>query len=429
MIDAREQEQTLIGSLLMSPDKIDDVRGIVTAEDFTEAGCGKLFRFMLTFWDAGGSISDTTLFINELEKSGLGGAQSLVVQCGTKAATHATYYAGEIRRRAQYRQLQQITEDVQRQIGKGSEPIDALVEYVETRLCELQQSGDQKPRPVGQVAIEQLAAMKRADGAKSGGIGSGCSLHDAEFGLWFPGELITLAARPGVGKSKLAEQIAGYQSDKGRAVLVVSLEMKEGEWVDRMLCTLAEIDNRQLRAGRRLDSEAMAELEAAAHELQTSLVSIWSPAGANVPEIRSKARALKAREPLRLIIVDYLQRLRHPNRKLSAYERVSDNVMALKFLAQDLSVPVLALCQLNREAERTDEPTLDHLRDSGQVEQESDEVIMLGRQRDQSETKMHVRKHRNAPPGTLDLTFDGITGFSGFPLSQFENFNGGKSYD
>lgn len=431
MDDPHEQERTLVGSLMLTPERLDDVRDLVAAEDFTDPVAGDMYRHLLAFWDLGIPTADPMLLTSELQKAGFRGvktpqdATGIVSKFVTKAGapSNAKFYASDVHERAQYRHLAKIMSDVQKHIDQQVTPIGEVREYLETRLCELTEGGQDQPRLVPDVANERLAEMKAGDGIKTGGIFSGCAIHDVEFGQWFPGELIVLAARPGIGKSKLAEQIANHQSNKGRSVFVVSLEMKEAEWVDRMICTRAEIDNRVIRKCERLNSEEMAAFESAAYELQSSLVTIWSKAGATVPQIRSKARSIKAKAPLSLVVVDYLQRLRHENGKMSPYERVSDNVTQLKNLAQDLSIPVLALCQLNREAEGCMEPTLDHLRESGQIEQEADQVIMLGRDRTRGETNMLIRKHRNAPEGKVQLEFDGITGFSGFGVTGFESFN------
>ena len=227
-----------------------------------------------------------------------------------------------------------------------------------------------------------------------------------------PGELGILAARPAMGKTALAMQKALHNARQGRRVLFVSLEMRNRELARRLLCQEAELDSRLLR-GRRVDAAARARLQAAHEELAGLPIRLWDPASATLAEIRGVARHMRATGGLYLLIVDYLGLIKPSadSKRLQRHEQVQQTSAGLKELAKELCIPVLALCQLNREADG-EEPRLSHLRESGAIEQDADMVLLLHHpEREQSKSGnqkkriayLIIGKHRHGETGRIKL--------------------------
>jgi replicative DNA helicase len=227
-----------------------------------------------------------------------------------------------------------------------------------------------------------------------------------------PGELVILAARPSVGKTSFALNIARNASVLAKqAVVIFSLEMSRDSLVQRLLCSEAAVDSFLLKTGQ-ADSSVFQRIARAMDKLTQAELWIDDTPGLTINALRARARRMKAQHDIRLIVVDYLQ-LMHGGRTESRVQEVSDISAGLKSIAKELSVPVLALSQLSRESERrTDRrPLLSDLRDSGSIEQDADIVLFLYREGmhnpeiDRSQTKLIVAKNRNGPVGEIDLVF------------------------
>lgn len=236
---------------------------------------------------------------------------------------------------------------------------------------------------------------------------SGFEALDSSAGGWMSGELVILAARPGVGKTTFAMQVAAHNAARERRVLFVSLEMRDRELVARMLSGDPGVDSRRLRAGR-LGTADIDKLRAAADDIRDLPVRVWAPPSATLARIRGVAKREVAFGGLSLLVVDYIGLIRPAagDTKRPRFEQVGEVSAGLKSLAKELDVPVLALCQLNREADGT-EPRLSNLRDSGSIEQDADVVLFL--HRETTATKLIVAKHRHGETGSVALRFDGST--------------------
>ena len=228
------------------------------------------------------------------------------------------------------------------------------------------------------------------------------------------GDMVVLAARPSMGKTALALNIAQYvATHAGRTVGVFSLEMSKEQLFLRMLCAQARVDAHRLRTGR-LGKEEWTRLTLAFGELTEAKIFIDDTPALSIFEMRAKSRRLKAEQGLDLLIVDYLQLLRGRSRYENRTQEVSDISRSLKALAKELRVPVMALSQLSRAPEQGGDhkPQLSHLRESGAIEQDADVVMFIYREEvykpteeNQGMAKILIEKQRNGPTGVVDLAF------------------------
>jgi len=257
--------------------------------------------------------------------------------------------------------------------------------------------------------FEYLDAMEKERGV--GGIASGFESIDRLTGGFQRANLIVLAARPGMGKTSLALNIAQNIALHGQAaVAIFSLEMSARELGERLMCSLARVSSHKVRTGA-LSGDDFAKLVQAAGELEKADIYIDDTAGLNMFELRGKARRLSAKQPLSLIVVDYLQLMSGDSRAENRQQEVSNISRALKQLAREVDVPVIAVSQLNRSPEsRADrEPQLADLRESGAIEQDADMVMFI--YEDPSDpsskgvVKLKIAKNRNGPTDTIRLGF------------------------
>jgi replicative DNA helicase len=261
-----------------------------------------------------------------------------------------------------------------------------------------------------------------ANGKNSAGISTGIAQLDNRTRGFRPGQLVVIAARPGDGKTSLGMQIAASVAIEGRLpVGVFSLEMTRKELVGRLVCSMAGIPADDAECPIANDQQAAARsnaLAAASAKLNKAPLWIVDKAPLTITQLRAHARSMAMRHKLRLVVVDYLGLLDGSNPKASAYERTTEVSKALKGLAKELSLPVVLLCQLNRESVKDKrEPQLYDLRDSGSIEQDADLVLMLhttaAEDLDRAPFKVFVRKQRGGKRGSFDMIFNR-------PLTRFE---------
>jgi len=257
--------------------------------------------------------------------------------------------------------------------------------------------------------FEHLDLLQREQGVT--GVASGFEGIDQKTGGFQPANLIVLAARPGVGKTSLALNIAQNVAVDGKAaVAVFSLEMSAHELGERMMCSAARVSSHKVRTGT-LSGDDYAKLVQAAGELEKAEIYIDDSAGLNMFELRAKARRLASKVDLSLLIVDYLQLMVGDSRSENRQQEVAAISRSMKQLARELNVPVIAVSQLNRapEARADREPQLADLRESGAIEQDADLVMFI--YEDPSDPsakgviKLKIAKHRNGPTGTVRLGF------------------------
>jgi replicative DNA helicase len=296
----------------------------------------------------------------------------------------------------------------------------------------LDTKGETQLRTVREVLHDSLARIdaRMQHQHAYGGLETGLMDFDDLTGGLHDSELVILAARPSMGKTALALNIAEHIAIDGsaRPVLVVSLEMSSLELGDRLLCSRARVNSHKLRNGQ-ISAEDSRRLVQTAADVSRAPLFIDDSPSRNMTEIAATARRLKRQEKLGLIVIDYLQLIEPDNPRDPRQEQVARISRRLKGLARELNVPVLCLAQLNRqvEATRDNRPQLSHLRESGAIEQDADVVIFVhreefyqtneeDRQRVKGQADLMVRKQRNGPTGDVKLTW--LHEFTRFENSQ-----------
>ncbi len=415
-----DAEQSVLGGMLLSKDAIGDVIAVVKARDFYRPAHETVFTTILDLFGRG-EPADPITVAAELTKRGaltrVGGAPYLHTLVGAvPTAANAEYYAEIVAERAQLRRL---TEAGTRIAQMGYAADGDAAEIADAAQAELYAAVDiraeDEPRAPAdslEATFDELDRISRHKGAVTGLPTGFADLDNLLQGL-HPGQLIVVAGRPGLGKSTLSMDFARSCSIRqGRTALVFSLEMGRDEINMRLLSAQARVGLHRMRSGT-LTEDDWNRLAKHRQAVSDAPLFVDDSPSLTLMEIRSKARRIKQRHGLDLVVVDYLQLLTHGgHRRESRQQEVADMSRSLKLLAKELAVPVVALSQLNRGPEqRTDKkPMLSDLRESGAVEQDSDVVILLHREDAYDkespragEADLLVAKHRNGPTATVTV--------------------------
>ena len=411
-----QAEQSLLGALLIDKEAIVRVAEILSSANFYRTDThGQIYSAMLTLFERREPIDLVTLS-EELKKQGsydnVGGSgylSTLVNLVPTSA--HVETYARIIKEHAVRRNL---ISHATRLIESGyddSVALERLIEDAESGIFSLAQDRVKRDfiplKDALTESFDRLDELQKTSG-KLRGVPTGFRDLDAKLAGMQNSNLIILAARPGIGKTSFALNIAQYVAVvAGLPVGMFSLEMSKEELVDRLLVGQADIDAWKLKTGR-LDEKDFDRLSNAMGELAEAPIFIDDTPGITISEMRTKARRLQIEHGLKFLIVDYLQ-LMHGRNLENRVQEVSEISQSLKNLARELKIPVLAISQLNRsvEARGTRKPQLADLRESGAIEQDADVVMFLYREDpEQIETvTLDIQKHRNGPTGEIQLAF------------------------
>lgn len=326
------------------------------------------------------------------------------------------WYVREIRESWQKRQVCAIAGGVAGRVKVDT--AESAVAWIEAQLDRLLTGGGAIETRRAEVIADQVLSSLRESQVTKPGVMTGIYDLDNFLGPLMPGELVVVAARPGCGKTSLAMQIAQHVATRGQ-VLFVSLEMKDQELIRRSLSALSGVNSRSLRESKVSDAE-FDQLLAARQSLTGMKLEIAAPPRATVQQICGSAKYRRAIEGLRLLVVDYigLVQVSGEDRRIDRHLQVASITSALKALAKDLDLPVIALAQLNRDAQNR-EPTLANLRESGAIEQDADIVLLIHHPEDGSfnrQVDIHVAKHRHGDTGIVALQWEpATTSFAGKP--------------
>ena len=437
----------MLGSILLLPEVCDDVALIVRPEDFYDSANQRLYAHMLAMHDEGRRI-DTTLLVDRLKTADeyelVGGAGYLAeVLQSVPSAAHATYYAKIVHEKGTLRSLIHASTEILRDAYDANTDPREMLSQAEQKIFAIldeRGSGDlANIREILQEAMVRIDARMKHDHA-IGGIETGFSDFDSLTGGLHNSELIILAARPSMGKTALALNVAEYVTMTCQVpTLFVSLEMSSVELADRMLCSIAEVNGQRLRNGTISNDDRRRLVEKAA-DLSAAPLFVDDTPSRTMTEIAATARRLRRRDGLGLVIIDYLQLIDPDNQKDPRQEQVAKIARRLKGLARELKVPVLCLAQLNRQAEvaKENKPRLSHLRESGAIEQDADVVMFIHReeyyqtndedkQRCSGQADLIIAKQRNGPIGDVKLAwrkdFTRFCNSAARPYDEFEQFN------
>ncbi len=421
-----EAEKSVLGAVLLDERHLHSllVEEQLRPDHFYREQYGAVFAAMLELYDGDRKIDPLTVS-EVLRESGklaeIGGSDAVEELAGwVPAAGHAREYGRIVRENAQLRALLSATYEIQAGVSSREAPPRELVEHAERLMLEVAHDDRQKKiRTIADILHDETDKLHRLSVSKTAltGTPSGFRDLDSMTGGFQPGNLIVLAARPSMGKSALVCNIAENAVLAGHGVALFSLEMSESELAQRFVASQAKIKGEDLRRGKVPESRWPKILEACQRLAQAPMyVDDSSDTGAL--EIRAKCRRLHNQIPggLGLIVIDYLQLMRHEGRIESRVEQVSQMSRALKGLARELGVPVVALSQLSRAVEQRGgdkKPILSDLRESGAIEQDADLVMFIYREeyylKEESErpgeADIILAKHRNGPVGDVVLTF------------------------
>jgi len=420
-----EAETSVLGSILLAEQALDGVllEAGLKAEDFYRPRHQLIFSSMIRLKEKAEpeavdalTVCDDLRRAGELEEAG-GEAFVHSLPTAVPAVGNVLGYARIVKDYAILRRLIATTREIQDQaVGLKGDPRE-LIESAEARLFRIgHEDGTGDMRSIEDVLHEELDKLEELSRSDVGltGTPSGYADLDAITGGFQPGNLIVVAARPSMGKSTLATNIAENAAvDHGKPVALFSLEMSETELAHRFIGSQARLSSDALRKGQ-VRADRWPKVVRAVEKLAGAKIFIDDSSDIGVMEIRAKARRLHARHDLGLIVVDYLQLVRPDGRSDSRVEQVGHISRGLKILARELSLPVIAVSQLSRAVESRNPPIpmLSDLRESGQLEQDSDVVMFVYREDyydDESErqgvTDLFISKHRNGPLGKVALTF------------------------
>lgn len=412
-----EAEQSVLGSLLLDKDAIVKIAEILAPEHFYREQHGEIYRAIITLYEKR-QPADLVTVSDVLKKSGTleiaGGASylsSLVNSVPTSA--HILHYAEIVKEAATKRALIAAAAKITEKAFDANIEVKELLDVSEQSLFGIsQQHLKQNFIPLKDALAESFDRLDELHKKGSGmrGVPTGFADIDKKLSGLQDSTLIILAARPSVGKSTFCMNIAQHLGVKEKIpVGVFSLEMSKEQLVDLMLASQSDVDAWKITTGN-LKEDDFEKLSEAMGELAEAPIYIDDTPGISIMEMRTKARRLQMEHGLKLLIVDYLQ-LVHGRNLENRVQEVSEISQALKNLARELKIPVLACSQLSRavESRQAKIPQLSDLRESGGIEQDADVVMFLYREdaEDFENVKLNIAKHRSGPLGEVDLKFKG----------------------
>ncbi len=409
--DRQAAERALLSCILLDESQVARVCGIVSGSQFADEQLGQLFDLVIDRVDAGQPIEPAAMLEDSRRIFGKATAATLGELVSDAGGTHhAAYYAEKVAE-ASRNQLSKAT--LTEALALYDQPLASRTEIgnvIELALRQLRERAElNEVTKAYDAGLELVDTLVDLSAKPRRPIMFGIENIDRTVGGILPGELMTIAARPGGGKSTEAMQIARRTAERGRPVLFVSAEMTRLELIGRVLCGATETDARLIRQGK-ATAETLKALMKANEELETWPLFIADPPSVTVAQIRAMAKLQKARTGLDLVVVDYLGELEPADAKQDRRHQIGQMASDLKRLAKELEVAVIVLSQVNRGAQK-DVPTLASLSESAVIEHVSDVVAFIHRQpgegpNDPDEWKLIIAKHRHSSTGMFSIEFN-----------------------
>ncbi len=419
-----EAEQAVIGSMLTDTDAVTSAIEVLKAEDFYREDNKEIYEAILNLYNRSEPIDIITVKA-ELESMGkfeqVGGLEYLA-ELPEKVPTtaNAMKYIKIVEEKSTLRRLIKTANEIIELGYSPTEEVDDIMENAEKKIFNIMQDKNQKGySPLKDVLVESFTKLEELYNRKQHitGVPSGFIELDYRTAGFHGSDLVLIAARPAMGKTAFALNIATYAAVKANIpVAVFSLEMSKEQLVNRILCSEAMVDSNKVRTGK-LEEDDWTKLAEAIGPLSEAEMYIDDTPGINIMEIRAKCRKLKLEKNIGLVVIDYLQLIQGTNKRGGSREQeISEISRSLKILAKELNIPVIALSQLSRAAEQRPDhrPMLSDLRESGAIEQDADIVMFLYRDdyyNEDSEKKniaeVIIAKHRGGSTGTVELLWLG----------------------
>ncbi|AUS95075.1 replicative DNA helicase [Clostridium thermosuccinogenes] len=418
-----EAEQSVLGSMLLNRETIPIVTEIIKPEDFYREDNKEIYEAILDLFDRGEPIDLIT--VSEQLKlrgtmDGIGGLEYLTYLANSVPTTaNARHYAQIVEEKSILRNLIKASSEIVNMGYEASEEVNYVLDKAEKSIFDILQKRNLKGfTPIKEVLVETFNKLEELYNNKGHvtGIPTGFSDLDFKTSGLHNSDLILIAARPAMGKTAFALNIAQHAAVHEKVpVAIFSLEMSKEQLVNRMLCCEAMVDSQKMRTGK-LEDDDWQKVAKALGPLSEAPIYIDDTPGVSVMELRAKCRRLKLEKGLGLVVIDYLQLMQGRGKSDSRQQEISEISRSLKILAKEINVPVITLSQLSRAPEaRTDHrPMLSDLRESGAIEQDADIVMFLYRDdyynpdtEKKNIAEVILAKHRNGSTGTVELVWLG----------------------
>jgi len=418
-----DAEESVLGATMISADAVNTVMDQLEPADFYKPAHQLIFEAIVELFDGNQpvdaiTVSDSLARREQLDRmGGIAYLTGLIDKVPT--ASNVEYYATIVEENALRRRLLEASSGIGSLAFEDADIAEvmdqaeqAIFKVAEKRMGE----GLVPVRPLLQSTLEQIEELG-SRGSDITGVPTGFKDLDRKLAGLHPANLVVIAARPSMGKSTLATNIALNVAQAGNTVAIFTLEMSRDEVVQRLLCSLGRIDSQKLRTGQ-LAEQQWQRVARAAGELFDAPIYVDDSASLTVTEIRAKCRRLKRQQGLELVVVDYIQLMTGGNRRTeNRQQEIAEISRNLKNLARELHVPIIAVSQLNRALEQRQDkrPLLGDLRESGAIEQDSDVVMFIYRDEyyhpenleNKGVAEVNVAKHRAGATGRVDMTFLG----------------------
>ncbi len=417
-----EAEVSFLGSAVLDQDVLGEAAQVLGPDDFYSGQHRIVYETLLDLFDQGKAV-DLVILKDALSRKGVldkvGGVENLVsIAESVPSSANGSYYANIIREKALTRRLIETSTKILQECYQGTGSVDEQLDRAEQAIFDVASNRDASAgADIGEILQETFDKIDRMheNGGAFEGLATGFyDLDNMTTGLQ-PSQLVIIAGRPSMGKTSFALAVAGNAAVREEEpVVIFSLETSRQQIAENILCMRAGVDAHRLRKGE-ITEEEWPRLTDAADRLSASKIIIDDTPGLTPLGLKAKARRLKAKHGLGLIVVDYLQLMDAPNAE-SRQQEISIISRALKGIARELSLPVIALSQLNRSVDAREDhrPRLSDLRESGAIEQDADVIMFLFREEYYEATEENrgmaeviLAKQRNGPTGRVDLRFRG----------------------
>lgn len=418
---SRDAEQSVLGAAMLSRDALADILEIIKPDDFYDPAHKEIFGVMTDLYRENASVDIVTV-CNELKKRNsleASGGRAYVASLSSEvpSAANAAGYARIVAEKSSLRMLIAASDDIREKAFGESEDPGVLLDHAEQKIFEIAQKKQSRDyMPISEVLVENMNMIDRAiqaDG-KVTGLTTGYKELDGKTSGLQKSNLIIIAARPAMGKTAFALNIALNAAKKADAtVLIFSLEMAKPELSQRLLSMESRVEMQKLKTGD-IQNADWERLTLAFDSLSATKIFIDDTPGVSIMEMKNKCRRLKAEKGLDLVVVDYLQLMQGDGRTDSRQQEISAFSRQLKLLAREMDCPVIVLSQLSRGPEQRQDhrPVLSDLRESGAIEQDADIVMFLYRDDYYNEEtdkpnicEVNLAKHRSGEVGRIELAW------------------------